>query len=137
MLSPELVVIDVPNNEPENDQTQTQILLNQRWDNNVSNLEWATYSENLSHAYSSGLRTVVSIEAIRQKNYKRKLKPEQVIEIKRLLATGNLTHKEIASKFSVARSTIIEIRSGIRWKHLNVALLQAKKLSPSIEQDVA
>lgn len=40
-------------------------------DNNVGNLEWATYSENLSHAYNSGLRTDVSTEAMGQKNYKR------------------------------------------------------------------
>ena len=89
-------------------------------DNNVNNLEWATYSENLSHAYSSGLRTAVSLQTVENKNYKRKLKPEQVIEIKRLLAAGSLTHKEIATKFSVARSTVTEIKSGRRWKHLNV-----------------
>ena len=89
-------------------------------DNNVNNLEWATYSENLSHAYNAGLRTSVSLEAVGEKNYKRKLKPEQVIEIKRLLAEGNLTHKEIATKFNVARSTITEIKSGRRWKYLNV-----------------
>ena len=96
-------------------------------DNNVSNLEWATYSENLSHAYHSGLRTSVSLESIGQKNYKRKLKPEQVIEIKCLLAAGNLTHKDIATKYSVARSTITEIKSGRRWKHLNVIPLTVKE----------
>ncbi len=91
-------------------------------DNNVNNLERATYSENLEHAYKTGLRTSVSIEAVGEKNYKRKLKPEQVIEIKRLLAEGNLTHKEIATKFDVARSTIAGIKSGRTWKHLNVVL---------------
>ena len=60
------------------------------------------------------------MEAVGQKNYRRKLKPEQVIEIQNLLAMGNLTHKEIASKYSVARSTITEIKSGRRWKYLNV-----------------
>lgn len=102
-------------------------------DNNVNNLEWATYSENLSHAYNTGLRTSVSSKAIGQKNYKRKLKPEQVIEIKRLLAEGNLTHKEIATKFSVARSTITEIKSGRRWKHLNLTSLTIKEIQSMAE----
>ena len=96
--------------------------------NSLANLEWATYSENLSHAYKTGLRRAVSIKAVGTKNYKRKLKPEQVIEIKRLLATGNLTHKEIAIKFGVARSTITEIKSGRRWKHLNVIPLTIKEM---------
>ena len=98
-------------------------------DNNVNNLEWATYSENLKHASKTGLRTSVSLEAVGEKNYKRKLKPEQVIEIKRLLAEGNLTHKEIANQFSVARSTITEIKSGRRWKHLDVTPLTIRETS--------
>ena len=88
--------------------------------NSVANLEWSTYSENLKHAYKTGLRRTVKFSEVGSKNYKRKLKPEQVIEIKRLLAAGSLTHKEIATKFSVARSTVTEIKSGRRWKHLNV-----------------
>ena len=118
----------IPN--PKNKRTVNHID-GDKLNNNVTNLEWATYSENLEHAYKTGLRTSVSLEAVWQKNYKRKLKPEQVIEIKRLLAEGNLTHKEIATKFSVARSTITEIKSGRRWKHLDVNSLVIKEI-PSI-----
>lgn len=124
--------LDNPKNKP----TVNHINGN-KLNNSLPNLEWATYSENLEHAYKTGLRRAVISSEVGSKNYKRKLKPEQVIEIKRLLAAGSLTHKEIATKFSVARSTVTEIKSGRRWKHLNVALLQAKELSPSIEQDVA
>lgn len=46
-----------------------------------------------------------------------------------LLATGNLTHKEIAIKFGVARSTITEIKSGKRWKHLDLIPASVKKIS--------
>jgi DNA invertase Pin-like site-specific DNA recombinase len=77
-------------------------------------------SENLEHAYKTGLRRAVKSNEVVSKNYKRKLTPKQVTEIKRLLAAGNLTHKEIATKFNVARSTITEIKSDRRWKYLNV-----------------
>lgn len=118
----------IPN--PKNKRTVNHIDGN-KLNNNVTNLEWATYSENLEHAYKTGLRTSVSLKAVGQKNYKRKLKPEQVINIKRLLAEGNLTHKEIANQFNVARRTITEIKSGRRWKHLNVNSLVIKEI-PSI-----
>ncbi|WP_158260745.1 hypothetical protein [Pleurocapsa sp. CCALA 161] len=39
-----------------------------------------------------------------------------------------MTHKEIATKFSVARSTITEIKSGRRWKHLNVIPLTVERM---------
>ena len=98
-------------------------------DNNISNLEWATYSENLSHAYSTGLRRSVSAQAVGEKNYKRKLKPEQVIEIKRLLAAGNMTHKEIAKKYGVSRSTVGNISSNRYWSHITVNNAKCSKKS--------
>lgn len=99
--------------------------------NSLANLEWSTYSENLEHAYKIGLRRAVRSNEVASKNYKRKLTEQQVREIKRLLAAGNLTQKEIATKFSVARSTITEIKSGRRWKHLNVIPLIVEE-TPSI-----
>ena len=115
----------IPN--PNNKRTVNHIDGN-KLSNSLANLEWATYSENLKHAYKTGLRRAVPTKAVGNKNYKRKLKSEQVIEIKRLLTTGNLTHREIAIKFAVARSTITEIKSGKRWKHLNVIPLTTKEM---------
>ena len=85
-------------------------------DNNISNLEWATYSENLAHAHNTRLRKP-PVDVL-SKNYKRKLNSEQVLVIKYLLKLGKLTHKEIANIFDVARSTISEINSGTKWKHI-------------------
>ncbi len=111
---------------PNNKKTVNHIDGN-KLNNSVTNLEWSTYSENLEHAYKTGLRRAVKSSEVASKNYKRKLTEQQVREIKRLLAAGNLTHKEIATKFGVARSTITEIKSGRRWKHLNVIPLIVKE----------
>lgn len=70
-------------------------------DNNVCNLEWATGSNNVLHAYQTGLR-------------KTKLSAIQVTEIRNLIKQG-LTQREIASKFSVSHSTIGEINRCKIW----------------------
>ena len=114
----------IPN--PKNKKTVNHMDGN-KLNNSVANLEWSTYSENLEHAYKAGLKQAVKSSEVASKNYKRKLTEQQVREIKRLLAAGNLTHKEIATKFGVARSTITEIKSGRRWKHLNVIPLIVKE----------
>lgn len=126
--------LDNPDNKP----TVNHIDGN-KLNNSVANLEWSTYSENLEHAYKTGLRRAVYSSEVGSKNYKRKLISEQVIEIKRLLAAGSLTHKEIATKFSVARSTITEINSGKRWKHLNIIPLATKRTASKVKSlpDVA
>lgn len=69
--------------------------------NNVSNLEWATGSNNVSHAYRTSLR-------------KTKLSEIQVAEIKNLIKQG-LTQREIASKYNVSHSTIGEISRCKIW----------------------
>jgi hypothetical protein len=88
-------------------------------DNNVNNLEWATYSENLEHAYKNRLRRAVKTNEVASKNYKRKLTEQQVREIKLLIAAKSLTLKQIANQYDVGRSTIGSIKSGRNWSHTN------------------
>ena len=73
-------------------------------DNNVANLEWSTGSQNIIHAYQTGIR-------------KTKLSKEQVIEIRKLIKQG-LTHRQIGSIFGVSHTTIGEIKRCKLWKHL-------------------
>ena len=54
-------------------------------------------------------------------NCQRKLTDEDVREIRRRLATGEETHRQIADYFGVYRTMISHIKSGRRWKHLNGA----------------
>jgi hypothetical protein len=84
-------------------------------DNNVNNLEWATYSENLEHAYRNRLRRAVKTNEVASKNYKRKLTEQQVREIKLLIAAKSPTLKQIANQYDVGRSTIGSIKSGRNW----------------------
>lgn len=62
--------------------------------NNVKNLEWVSQSENMQHAYDTGLRK------------QRKLKNSDVIEIREKYATGNYTHRQLGEEYNVNHSTI-------------------------------
>lgn len=45
-----------------------------------------------------------------------KLTPEQVEEIRALLAEGQMQQKEIAKQFSVSTGTVFNIKNGVTWK---------------------
>ena len=77
--------------------------------NHVDNLEWVTASSNKLHALSTGLIGI---------NPNRKLTPDQVQEIRQLLARGTL-QKQIASRYGVAPRTVYGIKSGAIYKDVN------------------
>ena len=85
-------------------------------DTSVCNLEWATASENMSHAHSNRLRPKVNTKG--EKNGFAKLTQAQVRQIRVLLAKSSLTQKTIGSQFNVSLSTVKDIKSGKRWGHL-------------------
>jgi len=78
-------------------------------DNRLKNLEWATISENLKHAFKTGLKKPTRWMAI--------LTERQVKEIRRLRKNG-LTNKELAKKYGVSSSAITNVTTRIRWKHV-------------------
>ena len=79
--------------------------------NALSNLEMATASENVAHAYMTGLKV-----GLKGENHgKAKLSNADVITIKRLLLTGEMV-TSIARKFGVSNPTISLIKSGKTWK---------------------
>jgi DNA-binding XRE family transcriptional regulator len=75
-------------------------------DNREDNLEWIERSENSRHTYTSGI-------------YNKKLTPNMVLEIKKMLKEG-IMQKEIANKFNVSRSAISEINTGKKWKNIKI-----------------
>lgn len=54
-------------------------------------------------------------------NGKAKLTEREVVEIKRLLAEGNLTQTDIAKRFGVSRRAVGLIKTGERWGHVKVS----------------
>lgn len=81
--------------------------------NNVTNLEWATDLENMTHAISNNL-----INNKGESNGESKLTESQVLEIDNLLRTKSMQQKEIANHFNVSAMTISNIKHRKQWKHL-------------------
>lgn len=82
--------------------------------NNLINLEVVTPSQNISHAYKTGLK----YQYVGSKSPNSKLKEEQVIKIKEMLKDG-LSTRKIAKAFSVNQMTISHINQGNTWSHLD------------------
>ena len=87
-----------------------------RVDNRVENLEWVTRSENLTHAF----RVLGSRHGISQgeAHGQAKLTRRDVVEIRRLWATGDYTQAELGEMFGVTQSTIHLIVTRKHWKHV-------------------
>lgn len=84
-------------------------------DNRIENLEWATQSENILHAFRTGLSSGKN----RVKRKFRKLNPTQVKIIKECFSMG-FRNKEIADYFKVNNTLICNIKSGIIWRSITI-----------------
>lgn len=83
--------------------------------NKVSNLEWCTRSQNLKHAFRTGL---IKTPYIGDTSRNLKLNTTKVLEIKRLLKQG-VFHKDIAIMYNVSKATITDINLKRSWGHLD------------------
>ena len=82
--------------------------------NNLSNLEWNTRSENLLHAYRTGLLVVKHGEEASRS----KFTEEQVSEIKILHESG-ISQSSIARVLGVTQPTISYIVNGVNWREMS------------------
>ena len=103
-----------------------------RHNNTVENLEWLSHSDNMKHAWETGLMCRGSECSISVLN------EESVVEIKYMFLKG-LTNQDIAEIFGVARGTISKIRQKKTWKHVlpeleyeafSITKFTGKKLTP-------
>ena len=79
--------------------------------NTVSNLEWCTHQDNITHAYNTGLLSIGESHPIS------KLKESDVECIIGLFILG-LNNQEIANRYNIARGTISKIRQRKTWRHV-------------------
>lgn len=77
--------------------------------NNLSNLEWTTCEENITHAIQNNLRATI--------NGASKLTPEQVIEIYRRAWNGE-TNIKLGKEFNVHPDQIGRIKNKKSWKNI-------------------
>lgn len=90
-------------------------------DNNVKNLEWTTRSENCQHSYDNGLSTYRPFghkNSTGSKNCMAKLSESDIITIRRLRNSKNMTYSEIAKIYGVNQATIGYIVTNKTWKHV-------------------
>ena len=81
-------------------------------DNHVENLEWVTPKENCQHARDTGLRIAPKGE----KHGRATLSDEHAQEIHELLKDGKMKHQEIACRYGVKASSIVNIAGGHCWR---------------------
>jgi hypothetical protein len=98
--------IDNPFNLPEVNHSDCN-----KENNTVSNLEWISSRDNISHAVLNNRFTVGSAHP------KSKLNEKDVIEIRSMLSTG-ISCSEISKHFNVHWKSIKDIETGKNWKHL-------------------
>lgn len=81
--------------------------------NSLHNLEWCTHKQNMEHAAKNGLHSRG------EKHYMTKLTANQVREIKKRLADGEL-QRAIGMDYGVSEYVICHINIGNTWKHIKI-----------------
>ena len=83
-------------------------------DNRLENLEWCTRSENLKHAFKTGLED----KPIGEKNPSHKLTEKEVRQICQHLENKR-TLQSIADQYGVTKGCIAHIKQRRSWKHIS------------------
>ena len=101
----------IPN--PENKETVNHID-GCKTNNHADNLEWCTQKENVQHSWSNGLvKPKIGVN-----NSQVKLSEKEVLEIRKLYATGEYTQTALAKMFNVGQTLIGYIINRKLWTHV-------------------
>lgn len=80
-------------------------------DNRACNLQWCTPTENVSHAYRTGLQ-----KSGESHHYRKHITTATALKIRSM--SGIMTPKDLAHEMGVCRATIYDIQRGRTWKHI-------------------
>lgn len=97
--------------------TQINHIDGDKSNNSISNLEWVTPSENMLHAYATGLKVPVKGED----HYTTNLTEAIVHNICRMLEEGSRIFHilYVLDEHRVTRAQVKHIKSGKTWKHIS------------------
>ncbi len=101
----------IPN--PEN-KPQVNHINGIKYINIVDNLEWVTNSENVRHAFDTGLKYAIKGSNNVLSHYTDK----QIHQVCKMLEKG-ISNKKISDKTGVDRKYITDIKKDRRWKHIS------------------
>lgn len=85
--------------------------------NALSNLEWCTHQENMTHA--GGLGVMCGRSGPGEKSPAAKITEAQAEDIKRRIASGDRL-VDIAQDYPVGKSAVAEIKAGRAWGHVQI-----------------
>lgn len=80
---------------------------------NLTNLEWATYSENTKHSFRLGLQSNLG-----ENHSQHKITEDIVIDIRKTNATGKYNLRTLSDIFGLSRSHLSAIINKKYWKHV-------------------
>lgn len=93
--------------------------------NALDNLEWVTHSQNVQHAYDTGLNDPEKHALPGETHHQAKLTREQVLEIRRRyresgekFTGGDVTMAELAEEYGVSLATISNVINRRSWAHV-------------------
>lgn len=95
---------------PRPDQVDVNHLDGNKKNNSIVNLEWASRTENLNHAYATGLHKPLTSEQ------SGKLTKEEVLQIRSL--KGKFSGLQLAEMFNIGRSAIYCILNDQTWQDI-------------------
>lgn len=82
--------------------------------NEVSNLEWCSYSQNNQHAFDTGLKKKG------QNLYNSKVNESIVLELKRLKKETKMFQYEMAERFGISQSLVSAILNNKKWSYVKI-----------------
>ena len=98
-----------PSNKP-----QVNHIDGDKKNNRVENLEWCTQSENMKHAFKTGL----SVSLKGEDAFNSKMTDDKVLLLREMYESGEFLLRELAEEFNIGIASVWNIVNRNTWKHI-------------------